>query len=132
MQQMQITVQQVEEANQKAEEREDKTCMIYFDDYSLKHMKRMYESGQSLRQIADSAHCSYNTVRRILIKEGVVMRPKTKRETPYNKHMIINDWNADVDTDRICMVHKITRNGLYQALWRWRKEGLNVKRRQER
>lgn len=129
---MQRTEQQVEEANQKAEEREGKTSMIHFDEYSLSQIKKMYESGKSLRDIADTSYCSYGTIRKLLMRNGVKMRPRNRQEDAYNKYMIINDWNADVPTERICRVHKITSNALYQALWRWRKEGLNIKRRKEK
>ena len=44
------------------------------DPYDVERMKREYESGASLRQLAKTFHCDKSTVKRRLIKMGVTIR----------------------------------------------------------
>ncbi|WP_373469012.1 helix-turn-helix domain-containing protein, partial [Acidianus infernus] len=43
-------------------------------------IKKMYEDGKTIREIAKELNMSYSKVRKILILEGVEFRGKLKRE----------------------------------------------------
>ena len=82
-----------------------------------------YAQGATLRELADSYYCNHMTIRRCVLNHGGVTRSRGARKQP-NIPMIMHDWNAGKDTERMAMVYGYADAvSMRQMVYRWRKQG---------
>lgn len=88
-----------------------------------------YAQGATLKELAERYYCNHMTIRRCILKRGGVMRSRGARKQP-NIPMIMHDWNAGKDTERMAMVYGYADAvSMRQMVSHWRKQGWDFKRR---
>lgn len=88
-----------------------------------------YAQGATLKELAERYYCNHMTIRRCILKRGGVMRSRGARKQP-NIPMIMHDWNAGKDTERMAMVYNYScERSLLSSIGYYRKKGYNFKTR---
>ena len=100
-----------------------------FDMDDAARMRRDYEQGATIHELAAKYYCNHMTARKYVIKAGGTMRGRGERPKR-NIPMILNDWNAGKDTERMAMVYGYASGECLRGMvCRWRKQGWAFRRR---
>ena len=82
-----------------------------------------YAQGATLRELAERYYCNHMTIRRYVLNHGGVTRSRGARKQP-NIPMIVHDWNAGIDTERMAMIYGYADAvSMRQMVYRCRKQG---------
>ena len=101
-----------------------------FTDAEAAQVCAEYMAGSTLQELAESHYCNHMTIRRYVLNHGGVTRSRGARKQP-SIPMIMHDWNAGKDTERMAMVYGYADAvSMRQMVYRWRKQGWDFKRRQ--
>ena len=94
-----------------------------FTDAEAAQVCAEYMAGSTLQELADVYYCNHMTLRRCVLQRGGVMRSRGARKQP-NIPMIMHDWNAGKDTERMAMVYGYADAvSMRQMASHWRKQG---------
>ena len=101
-----------------------------FTDAEAARVCAEYAQGATRKELSERHYCTHMTLRRYVLKRGGVTRSRGARKQP-NIPMIMHDWNAGKDTERIAMVYGYADAvSMRQIVYRWRKQGWGFRRRQ--
>ena len=81
---------------------------------------------KTLRQLGRKYHCSYQTIRHTIIRQGLELHDKRK----LRREQLMADWNAGMDAKLIARRYGYSSvDSLHYAVWYHRQSSMNFKRR---
>ena len=88
-----------------------------------------YNTGLTLREVGERFYCSWQTAANYIRLHGGKVRGKSHIKR--NVYMIMNDWNAGLNIDRIANVYRFpSRNAVYQFVHVYREYGFLYRNKQ--